>query len=248
MKKILTIIALLSLLNLNAQEIKYGLKGGSSLSKVNYNIPEVVVGIIQVVKEQNDFAYAIGFQGGGFIEWSFSNKFAFQPELLYSYQNAKYETNSIQNQTFGPTDVNFTINIKTTLATSRMQVPLLIKYYALEKLFFVTGPQVGFLVNTKSTSTGFGAVSLTTAGVTTTQSTNLDSADTVIKNSFQKVNFGFALGGGYYITKNISAEVRYNLGFTDDKQSQEINFSGQTYKFDITAKSSNFQLLLGYRF
>ncbi len=248
MKKTITIIVLFGYLILNAQETKFGLKVGSSLSKVDYSIPEVKVNDIIVVKEENDFAYSIGFHAGIYVDLPLSEKFAFQPELFYTYQKSKYEANSSQDQNFGPISGNFTININTTLATSRIHLPLLGKYYATKKLFFVVGPQIGFLINTVSTSSGFGSVSLTNNGITTTQTTDLGSDDTVIKNTFEKVNFGVGLGGGFYFTKKISAEVRYNLGFSDDIQSQEILFSGQTYKFDITAKSSSFQILLGYRF
>ncbi|GAA3652018.1 porin family protein [Flavivirga jejuensis] len=74
MKKILlcTVITVLGLLNLNAQEIKYGAKAG-----VDFSSLKVKNGVFSITNNDT------GFYLGGFAEISVFDAFTFRPELLY---------------------------------------------------------------------------------------------------------------------------------------------------------------------
>ncbi len=74
----------------------------------------------------------IGFHIGAVAEISFSEKFSFQPELLFSTQGLKAEEGD------GKLKLNY------------INLPLMGKYYVMDGLSLELGPQVGFLLSAKS--------------------------------------------------------------------------------------------------
>ncbi len=73
MKKILITLLLLSLNNYIYSQI--GIKGGLNLSSVN--------------SDYYDSSYGLGFQVGGFYDVALSEKFVFQPQLLFVHNSFK---------------------------------------------------------------------------------------------------------------------------------------------------------------
>ncbi len=125
-KKILLAVVLCTCFLANAQTskreegIKFGIKGGINLSNFNGDV------------EDNAMRY--GLHIGMVSEIIISDKFSFQPELLYSAQGFKNETpNNFSKAKF-----------------DYVNLPLMIKYYAADKFSVEAGPQVGFLVNAKN--------------------------------------------------------------------------------------------------
>lgn len=121
-KTILTATMVLVLAFANAQgtkkEISYGVKGGLNLASLSgANSPKTL----------------IGYQIGGFAEIRLGNKFALQPEIVYSTQGVKYDN-------FG-TDFTFNLNY--------INIPILAKYYIADALSLDLGPQIGFLTAAK---------------------------------------------------------------------------------------------------
>jgi long-subunit fatty acid transport protein len=112
----------------NAQETKFGAKAGLNLSNLTGDA------------EGNSMK--VGFQVGGFAEIKISEKFAIQPELVYSAQGAKFE-----EEFFGET-FEFDLNL------GYINVPVLAKYYVAEKFSLEAGPQVGFLISAKAKGEG----------------------------------------------------------------------------------------------
>ncbi|KIA99211.1 hypothetical protein OA93_06165 [Flavobacterium sp. KMS] len=202
MKKItLSIIAVLAFGFSNAQEVKFGAKGGINLSTLTGDI--------------DNASSKVGFQVGGFAEIKLSDKFFVQPELLYSTQGAKNKVSG-----FGYSEEN-------KLKFGYLNVPVMAKYYVIEKLSLEAGPQIGFLVSAKSeySSTGFGE----------------DESEKVdVKDQFKSIDFGVNFGAGYDFTENISAGVRYNLGLSNITDFGD----GDNAKF----KNSVFSLSVGYKF
>lgn len=78
MKKILlcAAIAVFGLWNVNAQEVKFGVKAGLNLATISGD-------------ETSDVKSKTSFHLGAVAEISISDKFSVQPELLYSAQGAK---------------------------------------------------------------------------------------------------------------------------------------------------------------
>lgn len=82
MKKLLlvTVIAVLGLTNVNAQEIKFGIKGGLNLSQIKG---------LSIQGSDRITDYNFGF----LVEIPISEKISFQPELLYSGQGSSTKLN-----------------------------------------------------------------------------------------------------------------------------------------------------------
>lgn len=118
MKKILTVaaFAVLGLTNMHAQEVNFGVKGGINLANFAGD-------------NSKSFDQVTAFNFGAMAEIKLSEKFSFQPELLFSGQGTSIDD--------------------ATLEMRYLNLPLMAKYYATKGLSFEAGPQVGFLASAK---------------------------------------------------------------------------------------------------
>jgi len=98
-----------------AQEIKFGVKGGLNLSTLSGDSPNIS-------------------GRGAVLEVKFNDKFALQPELLYSEQGASAENGQL-------------VNIETKLRLNYINIPILAKYYLTKGLSVEAGPQLGILID-----------------------------------------------------------------------------------------------------
>lgn len=134
MKKVLlSALAVFAFTFANAQDskggstdISFGAKAGLNLSNITGDVEGA--------------SMKIGFQVGGFAEIKISEKFAIQPELLYSAQGA-----SFKEEFFGET-FEYDINL------SYLNIPVMAKYFVTDKLSLEAGPQIGFLLSAKAKS------------------------------------------------------------------------------------------------
>ena len=115
-KLLLTAAAVFAFGFANAQETKFGVKAGINLSNWGGDV------------EGTDSK--VGLLVGGFAEIKLSDKFAVQPELLYSGMGAK------------DGDVSLNLNY--------LAVPVMAKYFVAEKFSLEAGPQIGFLMSAKA--------------------------------------------------------------------------------------------------
>lgn len=199
MKKIiLSVVAVFVFGLANAQEVKFGAKVGGNVSSLNVSGGEI--GDVGVLR----FNSIVGVQAGVFAEIKVAGKFAVQPEVLFSTEGSE----------FGIEGTDAKINL------SYVNVPVMVKYYASEKISLQAGPQLGFLVDAKGKSGG-------------------ESED--IKDSFKSINFGVNFGLGYDINEKVLVDFRYNLGLSNIG---EDDFFGN----DSKLKVSTFSLALGYKF
>lgn len=144
MKKVIfTVAAVFAFGFANAQDkagpdstMSFGVKGGLNVASVSNN---------------DDAKSLIGFHIGGFGEFMLSEKFAIQPEILFSTQGAKIDNS------FGKYDVNL----------NYINIPVMAKFYVTPAVSVEAGPQIGFLMtseyngvdekdNTNSTDFGIG--------------------------------------------------------------------------------------------
>ncbi|WP_413999125.1 porin family protein [Flavobacterium sp. W1B] len=114
-KVILAAVAVFAFSFANAQEAKFGIKGGLNFANFSGDI--------------QDNTTLVGFNVGGFAEINVSDKFAIQPELLYSTQGADGDGGNFK--------------------TAYVNIPVMIKYLAAPKFNLEVGPQVGFLTSAK---------------------------------------------------------------------------------------------------
>jgi len=122
MKKILllAVVTVLGFTKVNAQEIKFGAKGGLNFASISGDNTEGV-----------DVVTSFNF--GVLSEIPISEKFSFQPELIYSGQG--YSSND------------------NTIALSYINIPLMGKYYLIKGLSLEAGPQIGLLFSAKNDKT-----------------------------------------------------------------------------------------------
>jgi len=116
MKKVfLSLFAVAAIgLSANAQQVvKFGPKAGVNISNLS---------------GEADSDMKVGFHVGAFAEIFFTDKFALQPELLYSAQGAK----------------DSDVDVKTNL--DFINIPIMAKYYVIDNLAVEAGPYVGFLM------------------------------------------------------------------------------------------------------
>ena len=118
MKKglLLAMIIILGLINVNAQEVEYGIKGGLNFATLNGD-------------KMDDIEPVTAFNLGVYAEIRLSDKFSIQPELIYSGQG----------YSIGKGDDNLT-------ALGYLNIPLMAKYYLTKGVTIEAGPQVGFLL------------------------------------------------------------------------------------------------------
>jgi len=121
MKKILllAVFTALGFTNVNAQEIKFGAKAGFNLASISGD-------------NTKDVDAVTSFNFGVLSEIPLSDKFSFQPELMYSGQGYSFKDH--------------------TVALSYLNIPLMGKYYVTKGLSIEAGPQLGFLLSAKNES------------------------------------------------------------------------------------------------
>lgn len=184
MKKIILAVALLATLAVTAQETKitFGVKAGLNLSSAN------------VERDYDtDVSSLAGFHVGGFANFKIDDKWALQPELLFSTQGFKEYLN----------DGGYIFDDKYKL--TYLNLPVSFQYAAASKLHIEAGPQVDFLVSGKADGKYYDPM----FDETQTQN-NVD-----IKDRLKSIAFGFNVGAGYAITSQLSASVRYHLGLSE---------------------------------
>lgn len=119
MKKILllAVFTVLGFVNVNAQEIKFGAKAGLDFSTVNGS-------------NTNNIDYVTSYHFGVVSEIPLSEKFSFQPEIMYSRQGYTFNNNIV--------------------AMNYLNIPLMGKYYVAKGFSLEAGPQIGFLLSAKN--------------------------------------------------------------------------------------------------
>ncbi|MGJ8593287.1 MAG: porin family protein [Aquaticitalea sp.] len=117
---ILTLFLSLSMAIGNAQDVKFGLKGG-----VNYSN----------ASEENFVTTGItSCHLGGMMEALYDEKIAIQPEILYMVQGFDFTSRDTNLRSF---------------KLSYVHVPFMLKYYVMDKFSIEAGPQIGFLSSAK---------------------------------------------------------------------------------------------------
>jgi hypothetical protein len=128
MKKLLLIIAVILLgFNVTAQDtstsdngFRFGVKAGVNFSDITG-------------KDVSSYNGRTSFHAGVVSEVMISDKFAFQPELLYSSQGSDYDDEGYSG----------------TVTLDYLNIPLMAKYYVSGEFSLEAGPQIGFLMSAK---------------------------------------------------------------------------------------------------
>ena len=177
-------MALLAFVYAGAQEKDKPVKETKFGSKLGMNLANLAG------SDAGDANIIIGFNAGLFVEIPISDKFTFQPEILYSAQGSKSE---------GPLNVEGTIyNVEATLKFNYINIPLMFKYHVDKNFSLEAGPYVGFLASSKLKAKieGLGTETID-------MNDNLKSTD-----------IGLGIGMNYEFSDVIFANARYQGGLT----------------------------------
>ncbi len=165
----------------------------------------------------------MGFAVGGFLTYSLNNRWAIQPELLYSQKGVKYE-----QEVLGVPGVTFTNITNLTY----LDIPILVKANipmdgSFKPSVFL-GPALGILLSAEQEiDFGGGKVAID------------------VKQFMSGIDFGLVFGAGATIPVaggKVTFDIRYGLGLTTiDKQQ-----AGETEAADT--KNAVISVLVGYAF
>jgi opacity protein-like surface antigen len=150
----------------------------------------------------------LGFHGGVQANLPLAAGFSLQPELFYSSEGAKMKV-----QMPGDGDEIIEATAKTHL--NYLNLPVLLQYQHASGAFAVTGPQIGYLLSAK---------------------VKMNGASEDVKESFNKINFGWTLGVGYVIpATSIGIDVRYNFGLAKLAKGVDGEAAGKAYSRTLQA-------------
>lgn len=196
MKKLIFVgITVLTFGVTSAQDVNFGVKGGLNVTTLTGDI--------------EDLDPKIGFHVGGFAEIKLNEKFAIQPELLFSTQGAKAEY-------FDDFD-GFDVKVEENLKLNYINLPIMAKYFITEKFNIQAGPQVSFLMSAKNE-------------VTYSFEGESDSEEFDIKDDTKAIDFGFNLGLGYSFTDKLFAEARYNFGLSSIPDDSDVDVKNAVFQ------------------
>lgn len=141
-----------------------------------------------------------GFHAGAMAELKLSDAFSIQPELLYSMQGGEVSRN-----------IDFLkATVKETIMSNYISLPIMGKFYITEGVSIEAGPQIGFLVSSRSNTTA------STYGIAVISR----AADIKVRSS--TLDFGMGAGLSYKMDSGISFGARYNLGLSNFNKGEAI--------------------------
>jgi len=200
MKKLLfiAVFTAVGLMSANAQT-SFGVKAGVNLANGAGDVEEADT--------------KLGLHIGGFAEFMFTEKFAFQPELLYSMQGYKYEEDIEVGD-------GSSVNVEDKIKLDYINIPLIFKYYVTEGLAIEAGPQVGFLVSAKEELEGGG-----------------ESEEFDIDEAYNSLDYGVNFGLSYSLDMGVMFGARYYYGIADiDDTSDDFDEKNSVIQLSVGYK------------
>lgn len=177
-------------------QIYYGVKAGLNLATVAFN-----------ADYDADFGSDIGYYVGPYATVGLTDRFNLRPELLLSHQGYNYDHPSFEED---PVFHNTYLNL-----------PIMVRYSAIDRLQVEAGPQIGFLIGSKLKF----------------EDETEDSKDT-----FKAMDFGFNIGAGYRFPIGLAVELRYNFGLgniSEDLEEGAQSVKNRVFSFGISYTLSN---------
>jgi hypothetical protein len=194
------------------QDYRFGLKGGLNYSSIVGDLTE-------------GLKFRFSGHGGVFLEMRFTDKFALQPEMLYSSQGFQFSTDlaAIQGNLSLAGDNDFRTNVQLNYLT----FPIVAQFALNDKVALEFGPQFGFLLNQvtkiknldENTATGLARKS-------------------TVKGDFQ-LDYGAAVGVAFQLNDQFSLTPRAYIGI----RNRLNGLSGLAQNYNAAL-----QLSLNYKF
>jgi len=181
-------VAVFGLLSVNAQDVKFGPKAGVNLASFTGD-------------DVGDLDGRTSFHVGGVAEIMISEKFAVQPELLYSSQGASSSFEDASEKE------DFTAKV------DYLNLPIMAKYFVADGFSIEAGPQIGILL---SAETEFDYVDKEFPEFS--ESGTLD-----VKDGVSDIDFGVNVGLGYKLPSGLNFAARYNIGLSNINDEEGTN-------------------------
>jgi hypothetical protein len=177
MKRIILSIlgASVMLCTVNGQ-VNFGIKGGLNLA--NWRVANPGPG--------NTMSFYPSFHAGILVSGYLSDNIIIQSEAQYSMQGSK--DNYVDNGNSTDVIAHF----------DYINIPLLMKFQTKSGVFAEVGPQVGFLLDAR---------------------TSLDGSPIDVKNEVNTTDISLVMGLGYLSSGNIGIDARFNLGLSNISKS-----------------------------
>ena len=188
-----------------AQEVRIGAKGGVNFATFSGD-------------DLGDVKSRTGFHIGGLVEVPISEKFAIQPEVLYTAQGSKYSEKGTE------LGVDYSYEMEQKL--DYIQVPVMAKFYVIDGLSLEAGPQVSFLTSSKLDYEG------TLGGVTVSGEEDIDDVS--------NIDFSIGAGASYRLPMGLFFTARYNFGLGNVNDASDAD--------DRKVHNRVAQLSVGYSF
>ena len=169
----------------SAQDAKFGIKGGLNLATIT-----------------GDFTEGINPRLSGhigiFVNYEFSDKLSFQPELLYSSQGFRFNTDLAFIESGSPSgnETDFT----SVLRQNYISIPIIAQFRLSDRIALEFGPQIAFLLNEATVIKNFDGI----------DAQNLNERESRSGNF--RLDYGAAVGFLIDITEALSISPRLFLG------------------------------------
>ncbi len=190
----------------SSQETNFGVKAGLNYSSI---VGDLTDGI----------TFRFSGHGGVFLEIVFSEKFGFQPELLYSSQGFQFSSDLFAIDGNDPADGN---KFRTNVQLNYLTVPLVAKFSLNERYSVEFGPQFGFLLN-----------QVTKIKNLDESNDSLSNGRSTISGNFQS-DYGMAVGLGMRLNEEFSLSPRVYLGLRNRLNGIEGNLQNYNVAIQVS--------------
>lgn len=167
-------------------QIHYGVKAGLNMATMDFEAN--IVG---------DIGSVTGFYAGAFVNMNLTDRLAVQPELLFSGQGYEY------------VDPEEGVDEVTKGHNTYLNLPIMLRYPVIDQLHLEAGPQIGFLMSSKSTL----------------KSPSGDETEDT-KHLYKSTDVGFNIGAGFHLPAGFAVELRYTLGLGNIGDEEELQEEG----------------------
>ena len=200
MKKVLFSVMILAAFSIaKAQNIAYGLKAGLNLSDWHTSNADA--------NEAYDMRTA--FHVGGFVQFTLSEKFTVQPEILYSVMGSVVNIST-------PTLRTAEASSDLTYGLDYLSIPVMAQYKVTDAIHLELGPQLGILLSAKA---------------------KYDGGSEDLKDDMETVDFGMNIGAGYQLENGLLFNVRYCYGLSNFvKDSGDEWYKNNVFQFSVGYK------------
>ncbi|MDO5656634.1 MAG: porin family protein [Flavobacteriaceae bacterium] len=194
MKYFLT--GLLSLLCLfSFGQNSFGVKSGVNFSTLSGETTKNKNG------RESDVTSKIGFYAGGFYHYEWSEKWAIQPELLFSYQGANIEITRWEG---------IPVEAKGNVSMPYILLPVMLQYKPSEKIILELGPQLGLNLSKE----------IKIKGKVELNDQTIDLEERI--KDLARFDFAVNAGVGYHLSERLIAKIRFSQGLISlDRREQE---------------------------